>query len=184
MMRREPRVPPLPESDWSPETRELLERLRRDGRVYNIFATLARHPRLLERWLVFARHILSKSSLPPRQREIVILRTGFLCKAEYEWGHHVAIARDAGLAGDEIERIARGPESAGWDHFEAALLKSVDELHENASISDETWKVLSGRLSIEQLMDLVFTVGEYHLVSMALNTLGVQLEPGFQGFSE
>src|SRR5262249_25992160 len=109
MMRREPRVPPLPESDWSPETRELLERLRRDGRVYNIFATLARHPRLLERWLVFARHILSKSSLPPRQREIVILRTGFLCKAEYEWGHHVAIARDAGLAGDEIERIARGP---------------------------------------------------------------------------
>ena len=183
-MRREPRVPPLPESDWSQETRELLERLRRDGRVYNIFATLARHPRLLERWLVFARHILSQSSLPPRQREIVILRTGFLCKAEYEWGHHVAIAKDAGLTGDDFDRIVQGPGAAGWDHFEAALLKSVDELHENSSMSEETWNLLSGHLSIEQLMDLVFTVGEYHLVSMALNTLGVQLEPGFQGFTE
>jgi len=184
MMKGEPRVTPLPESDWTPETREFLERLRTGGRVYNIFATLARHPKLLERWMVFARHILRQSTLPARQREIVILRTGFLCKAEYEWGHHVQIAKDAGLTADDIDRIAGGPNAAGWDPFEAALVKSVDELHESSSMSDETWNVLSGHLSTEQLMDLVFTVGEYQLVSMALNTLGVQLEPGFDGFTK
>ncbi|HWX43522.1 MAG TPA: carboxymuconolactone decarboxylase family protein [Blastocatellia bacterium] len=183
MTRDEPRVLPVPESDWDQETRELLEGLRRDGRVYNIFTTLANYPRLLKRWMVFASHILLKSSLPPREREIVILRTGWVCQAEYEWAHHVPIARQAGLSQEEIDRTAAAAGAEGWNPFEAALVKAVDELHQSSAMSDETWSALAGRLTTEQLMDLIFTVGEYHLVSMALNSLGVQLEPGFQGFN-
>src|ERR1700738_1133926 len=82
----QPRVRPLPPSEWDDETRALRESLRRDGHVYNIFATLARHPQLLKRWLVFGGHVLSKSALPAREREIAILRMGWLCRAEYEWG--------------------------------------------------------------------------------------------------
>jgi hypothetical protein len=70
----QPRIPPLPESEWDSETIELMQTLRRDGQVFNIFATLARHPKLLKRWLVFGNHVLSKSSLPAREREIAILR--------------------------------------------------------------------------------------------------------------
>src|SRR5213075_1951658 len=77
----EPRINPLPESEWNDDTKELLETLRRDGQVYNIFATLARHPQLLKRWLVFGGHVLGKSTLPARDREIAILRMGWLCKA-------------------------------------------------------------------------------------------------------
>src|SRR6187431_3817343 len=88
---REPRITPLPPSEWNDEIRELMEGLQRDGQVYNIFTTLAWHPQLLKRWLVFAGHVLSKSTLPPREREIAILRMGWLCRAEYEFGHHVAI---------------------------------------------------------------------------------------------
>ena len=178
----EPRVRPLPESEWDDERREVLEPMRRDGQVYNIFATLARHPKLLKRWLVFGSHILAKSSLPPRDREIVILRTGWLCRAEYEWGHHVAIARDIGLGQDEIDRIKLGPEAEGWSILESALIKAVDELHADTIVTDSTWKVLADHYSTEQMIDLVFTVGQYHMVSMALNSLGIQLEGGFHGF--
>jgi 4-carboxymuconolactone decarboxylase len=180
----EPRVPPLPESEWDEETRDMLEPLRRSGRVYNIFATLARHPKLAKRWMVFASHILGKSTLPPREREIVILRAGWLCRAEYEWSHHVAIARDAGLGQDEIDRISLGPDAAGWDPHESALLRAVDELHADTFITDATWKALAERYNTEQMMDMIFTVGQYHMVSMALNSLGVQLEDGFEGFRD
>ena len=177
-----PRVPPLPESEWNDETRELLEGLRRDGHVYNIFATLARHPQLLKRWLVFGGHVLGKSTLPAREREIAILRMGWLCRAEYEWGHHVAIGKQAGLGDDDIKRITQGPDAAGLDPFEATLLRAVDELHANTFIGDSTWKALAERYNTQQLMDLLFAAGQYKLVSMALNSLGVQLEEGFEGF--
>ena len=177
-----PRVSPLPESEWNDETRDLMESLRRDGQVYNIFRTLARHPQLLKRWLVFGSHILSKSTLPAREREIAILRMGWLCRAEYEWGHHVAIGKNAGLSADDIERVRKGPDAPGLDSFESTLLLAVDELHADSFIGDSTWRTLARRYTIEQLMDLLFTVGQYKLVSMALNSLGVQLEEGFEGF--
>jgi alkylhydroperoxidase family enzyme len=179
-----PRIPPLSESEWNEEQREMLEGLRRDGQVYNIFATLARHPELLKRWLVFAGHVLSKSTLPAREREIVILRMGWLCRAQYEWGHHVAIGKQAGLTDDDIKRIRQGPNADGLDSFEALLMRAVDELHSNTFIGDSTWKALTERYNTQQIMDLIFAAGHYKLVSMALNSLGVQLEEGFEGFSE
>src|SRR5712692_2589507 len=180
----QPRVPPLPPSEWDDETRELMESLRREGSVYNIFATLARHPQLLKRWLVFGGHVLARSTLPAREREIAILRIGWLCRAEYEWGHHVAIGKQAGLSSDEIRRVAAGPDASGWDPFEAALLRAVDELHAYSFITDSTLKALAARYNTEQLLDLIFTAGQYTLVSMALNSCGVQLEEGFERFPD
>jgi alkylhydroperoxidase family enzyme len=178
----QPRIPPLPESEWDSETIELMQTLRRDGQVFNIFATLARHPKLLKRWLVFGNHVLSKSSLPAREREIAILRMGWLCGAEYEWGHHVAIGKQAGLSSDDIRRIAAGSDAPGWDPFEAALIRAVDELHADSFISDSTWRTLAARYNTEQLLDLIFAAGQYTLVSMALNSCGVQLEAGYERF--
>jgi len=179
-MSTKPRIEPILESDWTPETRELLEGMRREGQVFNIFSTLARHPKLLRKWLVFAGHILGGSSLPPRDREIAILRIGWLCRAEYEWGHHVAIARTVGLDDAQIRQFTIGPDADDLQPFDAAILRAVDELNSNNRISDTTWSVLAEAYNTEQLMDFVFTVGQYKLVSMALNTLGIQLESGFE----
>ncbi len=182
MRLKQPRIAPLSPGEWDGETRKVLEELRMDGQVYNVFATLARHLKLFKRWLVFGDHTFSKSSLPARERELVILRMGWLCQAEYEWGHHAAIGKQVGLSADEIRRVAAGPGAAGWDPFEAALVRAVDELHADSFISDSTWTTLAGRYSTEQLLDLIFTAGQYTLVSMALNCCGVQLEAGFEGF--
>ena len=180
-----PRIAPIAESDFSQEVRDALGEIKLGGgRVLNIFRTLAHHPKLMKRWLVFGNHILGKNSLSPREREMAILRIGWLCRAEYEWGQHVEISRQVGLTDEEIQRVAAGPEEAGWEPNERALLRAVDELKGDAMITDSTWQLLSEHYEIKQLMDLVFTVGQYNLVSMALNTFGVQLDDGIEGFSQ
>jgi 4-carboxymuconolactone decarboxylase len=184
MRLKQPRIPPLPQSEWDDEAKEVLQPLQRDGRVFNIFATLARHPKLLKSWLVFGGHVLSRSTLSAREREIVILRMGWLCRAEYEWGHHVSIGKKAGLTSEDVRRVALGPDAPGLDPFEAVLLRAVDELYANSFISDATWKALAARYDTQQLLDLVFAAGQYKLVSMVLNSCGVQLEDGFERFSE
>ena len=99
MLLKEPRVAPLPESEWGEEVRELMGRTTREPGepVLGIFATLAHHPKLLKRWTVFGSHVLYKSTLPARERELLILRIGWLCRAEYEWAQHVGIGKRAGL---------------------------------------------------------------------------------------
>jgi 4-carboxymuconolactone decarboxylase len=154
------------------------------GRLLNIYTTLARHPQLMKSWLVFGSYILGSSTLPPRTRELLILRTGYRCKSDYEWGQHARVGRMVGLTDDEIRRIADGPDASGWDPTEALLLRAADELHDEHVLSDATWDALSEQLDLKQMYDLVFTVGQYTLVSMVLNTLGIQREEGVEGFPQ
>jgi len=135
----------------------------------------------MKRWLVFGNHVVAKSTLPARERELVILRIGWLCGCEYEWSQHVLIGRQCGLTDADFSRIQAGPDAAGIDPFDAVLLRAVDELHSDARIGDATWNALSERFDEKQLLDLVFAVGQYNLVSMALNTLGVPLDEGIPG---
>jgi alkylhydroperoxidase family enzyme len=128
--------------------------------------------------------VLSEQTLPARDREILILRIGWLCQAEYEFGQHALEGKTVGLTDDEILRITRGPDDPGWSSFDAAVVRAADELHNDAIISDATWSVLSERYNEKQLMDVIFTVGQYNLASWALNSLGVQLEKGVPGFPE
>ena len=177
----EPRVKPLPFSDWDEELQKIW---KRGKGVINIQRTLAHHPKLINRWRVFGNHVLLKSSLPSRDREILILRIGWLCGSEYEWGQHVEIGKKTGLTYEEILRIIEGPDAKGWDKFDSTLLRAVDELFYNSFISDATWNALAEKYNTHQLMDVVFTVGQYNLVSWALNTLGVQRDEGVGGFPE
>jgi 4-carboxymuconolactone decarboxylase len=174
-----PRLPVLTTHE-DPRVAEMLERGLRgpDGQVLNIFGTLANHPELLRRWLVFATHVMSKTTLSARDRELLILRTGWNCRSRYEWGQHVLIALDSGLTHDEIERVKLGAEATGWSPFDAVLLRAADDLHLRFTLSDETWSALSREYSVEQMLDVVATVGNYHLVAMLLNSTRVALDAG------
>ena len=173
-----PRIQPLEKDQWNEEAAALLTPIAERGRVLNIFKTLANHSALARRWMVFANHILGKSTLPEKERELVILRIGYLCQAGYEWGQHVEIARRAGMTDEEILCSKSGPQTPGLSPLYRLLLQATDELHSDAHVSDATWQGLSEHLNQQQLMDLVFTVGQYNLVSMALNSFGVQLDQG------
>lgn len=176
-----PRIAPLHEDNWSESQSEAMKGQKIRGNVANIFRTMANHEKLAKRWLVFGNHILSKSTLPPRERELVILRIGWLCQAEYEWGQHVVIGKATGLTDAEIEDIKKGND-ASWSEHDALLISATDELHNDAFISDATWAGLTKTYSEQQMMDLVFTIGQYNMVSMALNSFGVQLDDDISGF--
>jgi alkylhydroperoxidase family enzyme len=150
--------------------------------VLNILATMANYSKLYNRWRVFGNHVLYKSSLPLREKEILILRTGWLCNSKYEWAQHTFIGKRVGLSEEEILRIKEGPDTEGWSSFEATLLRAADELYVDSFISDSTWEELAKTYNTQQLLDVVFTVGQYNLTAMALNSLGIQLEKGMEEF--
>ncbi|UYN95094.1 MAG: carboxymuconolactone decarboxylase family protein [Enhydrobacter sp.] len=176
MIKRKQRIPMRDLASLSAEDRETIEKNAMNGQVFNIFKVLAHHPKLVKRWTPFAGHILSKQTLPFRDRELLILRIGWLNQAEYEFAQHELIARRGGLSDVDIERVKQGSKAQGWNEHEAALMQLADDLHENSVASDATWAVLSKSYSTEQLMDAVFTVGQYNLVSWALNSFGVPLD--------
>jgi alkylhydroperoxidase family enzyme len=172
----EPRIPPLAMDQLSAEQREMLERSP-EG-MTNAVATYLNHPVLARNVLPFQRYITSESSLPARDRALLILRTAWLCRSSYVWAHHAQSGRNAGLSDDELSRIAMGPDAQGWNEREAALLLAADELHVDTFVSDATWARLAQRYTNEQLVDIVFTAAEFTMVSGFVNSLQVDIEPG------
>ena len=186
MRTTKPRIAPLTDAEFSDEQKEMLAPM--GGRYLNIFRTLVREPKAFKGFLAWGNYVLSRrNALPEREREIVILRTGYLCKSGYEWTQHVIIGKRSGLSDDEIARLKKGAE-AGWSAADAVLIRASDELHEDQFISDATWAALGKHFTQKQCMDVVFTVGQYTQVSMILNSFGVQLDarqtldPDLKGF--
>ncbi|MFZ5835948.1 MAG: carboxymuconolactone decarboxylase family protein [Pseudomonadota bacterium] len=185
-----PRIPPLAESKWTEEQAKVLGPLKQGApmfgtvlKAHNVLATLAQHEEARKKFDVWANHVMgATNTLPPREREILILRIGWLCQSEYEWGQHVVIGRAVGLTDEEIARIKLGAEAKGWSAHDALLIRAADELDKDAFVSDATWNGLAKTYNTQQMMDVVFTVGQYNLVSMALNSFGVQLDEGVKGF--
>ena len=151
---------------------------RRDDRPKgrNLLGLFAHHPELTRAYNTFNGHLLFATTLSPRQRELLVLRVGVLRDAEYEWLQHKVIATDLGMTAEEIARVTQGADADGWAPLDAALLRAADELVADARISDDTWAVLAGELDAQQLLDLVFTVGAYDVLAMAMRTFGVEID--------
>ncbi|WP_156687151.1 carboxymuconolactone decarboxylase family protein [Mycobacterium sp. Marseille-P9652] len=172
------RLQPLPADQWDEAVEHSLSGMlppeRRNPKdAGNLMSTLARHPKLARAYLRFSGYLLYGSTLPPRVRELAVLRVAHRRRCDYEWTHHVKLARQAGLSDSDIAATRTG---AADDEFDRAVITAVDELEERSDLSDETWAALSGRLDERQLMDLVFTVGGYAGLAMAINTFGVEVE--------
>jgi alkylhydroperoxidase family enzyme len=180
-----PRVPPVSIEEYRRLEQELFgAEARRDESPLNITRTWARHPALLKAMRPFQRHLGRDGSLPHRDHELVILRMGWHCQAEYEFSQHIVFGKAAGLTDEEIKRVTLGPAEPGWSDWDRTLLEATDELYYDHFISDETWDKLAARYSVEQLIDVTVLIGRYWMVSVVLNTLGVQLEEGRPHFPE
>jgi alkylhydroperoxidase family enzyme len=174
-----PRIAPLQDFEFTPEQVERLSKSRqKDGSILNIFRTLARSPDAFRAFSWWGGYIMSRNSLSARDREIAILRVGWLCKSGYEWTQHHRIGLQSGLDAAEIERIKTGAGADGWTDAECALLTAVDDLNRDHFVSNPSWAGLLKHYSERQCMDLVFTVGQYTQVSMILNSFGIQVEDG------
>jgi alkylhydroperoxidase family enzyme len=136
---------------------------------------VARHPALFRTWLPFCLQLLTRSVFPPRERELLIIRTAWLCGSAYELTHHLRVGAEAGLSDRDLARLTGdGPQD--WTPRERLLVAAAGELHANHAISDATWRGLSALLTTEQQIELPMLVGHYILLAGTLRSLGVPLE--------
>jgi len=179
------RIGNLPREEWTDPAREVFAfwgepNAWEEGSKTNMSMVMANHPKLAIAYNTFGKHLLLASSIAVRPRELVVLRTAWLQKCEYEWHYHVGYALSAGLTMEEIAAIRDGWESPVWDGKEEdrAILRAVDELVDDSRIGDECWEMLGRHYDRQQVMDLVFTIGNYVMLGWAVATFGIPLEPG------
>lgn len=146
-----------------------------------IVRTMLRHPELFARQTDIGIQLLGRGALSGRDRELAVLRIGWLCRAPYEWGEHVHVAKKVGITSEEIERITQGSAAPEWCEHERAILRAVEELYANAVISDETWAILAKRLDDRQLIELPIVIGQYQTVAYYQNSLKLRLHEGNLG---
>ena len=179
-----PRLKPV--SPLTPEVEEILVGSIRsvNGEPLNLFGTLAHHPKLLKRFLAFGGFFLNRGVLPPREREIIILRVGMNTGSVYEFGQHTVIGRDCGLTDAEIAATAERASTHPWSNRDRALLAMTDEICANDCVSEPTWKELRADWTDAELCELVVLVGVYRMVAGFLNTMGVELDPDTPGWPD
>src|SRR5438132_6882152 len=126
-----PRIAPVPEAQWTDAQRQLVVKYGRGGQADNALRTLLTVPAIVEGVMPYTNYLADESTLSPRHREILILRVAWLCGSDALWAAHAARARSAGLTNADIKKVASGPDVAGWDPFDATLLRLTDQLFRN-----------------------------------------------------
>ena len=189
-----PRIQPIRPDGFTDEMRRALAPFLRTpvagespakemAELPEMLATLVRHPELFRHHVETGVLLLSRGALSPRDRELAVLRIGWLCQAPYEWGEHVQIGKRVGLSEEEIERLIRGSAAPGWSDRDRAIVGAVEELHRDAMISDATWEILARDLDDQQLIEFVMLVGHYQTVAYYQNALRIGLRDANQGLS-
>jgi 4-carboxymuconolactone decarboxylase len=176
-----PRIPPLGEEGWTAEVREIFtifegEEARERGTKFNIMKTLVHHPSLVSRFLAYEHQLLRHPTIPERIREVIILRLAWLYQQEYEWKQHVAIARSIGMSEEEIAAAKQGPEVPIWSPLDRLVLQVTDQAYRGVTIDDETWAGLAAEFDHSQMLELLFTIGTFAMMSWIFNSTGLQLE--------
>jgi 4-carboxymuconolactone decarboxylase len=186
---RPPRITPLAPEEMSPDATKMVAELRRvvglppDAPVPEFTATCLKHPRLFREHTNLAL-VVMKGEIPDRDRELVVLRVGWLLQAPFEWTEHVKIGkRLADFTTEEIERVTIGSSAPGWSERDRAVLKATEELLADAMISDETWDALSRYFDEKQLLELPILVGQYVGVGFLQNSIRARLMPGGIGLT-
>ena len=179
-----PRVPPLEPAEWTPEIRAMLDPSDSGRPIGAVFRTYAQHPQAYPWRQMLSDYIRGRTTLTNRTKEMLILRMAFLCQSVYQWSTHERGARRLGMNDQEILGLVEGPDAAVWEPFDSAVVRTADELHRDSLISDATWSTLGRHYNTQQRLDMVITAVGYRLVAMALNSFGVQMAEGAQGFPE
>ena len=177
------RIPPLPRSEWTDAAREVFAfwgepDAWENGSRTNSQMVLANHPPLAMAFNRFGKHVLIDNTAPAWARELVTLRVAWHLKSRYEWHYHVGYALNLGMTLSQIADIGVGPDAGSWSDLDAAVLRCVDELWASSRVTDATWAILAQHYTKQQIMDLVFLLGQYVMLGWGLAAFGVQLEDG------
>jgi len=165
------RIPPLPAEKFTEEQAQLVG----DWKHLVFSRVLINSPRMYRTFVTHLAELVTRTNLPPRDRQIICMHMLELCGDVYELTHHLTISRNAGLTEEEIAAFREGAGACLTD-FDRTLIKATAELQRDQCISDATWAALAAYYSQEQLMEVVFLAGCYLTMAMLTKSFGIQLE--------
>jgi 4-carboxymuconolactone decarboxylase len=179
------RIAPLTPAEWTPEVREFFEATlgAEKAATYHMPLTFARHPSLSRAIFEFSRKVQGSAEIPPRLREIIIMRVAWLHKTDYVWGQHNQIMRGLGMGDEHVQAVKAGADAPVWSADERSVLRVVDELAQTREVTDGAWKALSDHFSSKQILDILAVVGQYSMLALVFNAIGLQLETRFKEFA-
>jgi len=183
-----PRVAPMPNAEIDAEAWDLVNGVRASAGagptddMPEYMRIMVKHRALFKPNMELGT-ILYNGLIPARERELAILRCGWLCKAPFEWGEHVRIGQRCGLTREEIARATQGSSAPGWSEHDAAILRGVEELIADSALSDETWTTLAKGWDEQQMIEFPFMVGQYVATAFVQNSLRVPLATYNPGLS-
>jgi alkylhydroperoxidase family enzyme len=182
IMGHPPRISPIPE--WTDEMRALQTKLPGyENTPSTLLGMLLNNLPYARAYNNVMKFFMERGALPVRDRELAILRTGWLCQVPFIWGEHVKHGRKAGLTPEEIERVTQGSAAAGWNEHDRAILRAAEELIEDSMISDATWATLAKTLDAGLLVELIGCVGQYQALGYLQNALRIPVFEGNPGLT-
>lgn len=169
-------------TDPSEKVQEALKlAFHHEGEPLRLFTTVAHHPRLLKGMIYFGAVFMANGLLSTRIRELVILRTGWRTRCEYEFGQHRLIGAAEGITDAEVLRLTQATLD-GWEGAELAGLRMVDDLDADGAVSAETWELLAEHFPTDQVLELMAMSGFYRMLAGVINSVGITVEPGIPGW--
>ena len=172
------RLTPLKDEELDAEQEAVLAPFRATNGAIAITRTMARHASSLKAFNVLALHVFSSTNntLTPRDKEILILRTAWLCKSGYEWARHELLGLRAGVTPAEVAALKLPIADGGWSERDATLVATADALVTDHFVPDALWAKLTAYFDEKQCIDAIYAVGLYTMVGMFLNTVGTELD--------
>ena len=163
----------VPSAQFEPALQKRLEELW--GKPVNLYRALGNHAPLTAAWTEFANAIRHESRTPRALRELMILRTAQIARSEYEWAHHLRMARKAGVSEAKIAALPGWRSAAEFDAKERAALALTEGVMA-CDVSDAVHAEAKKHFSDAEFVELSLTAGFYAMVSRMLDAMRVELD--------
>jgi alkylhydroperoxidase family enzyme len=152
--------------------------VRGEGRLGQVYVAMWNNPEVARLVGQLGEHLRYHGVLPGDVRELVILHFARTSDLLYEWAHHQAPARAAGLTDDLIDAIGAGRVPEGIRAEQEAALEAADAVLAGDSIPDEVQATLTDAFGAAGVVELVALVGLYRTIGGFITSFDVHLEPG------
>ncbi len=174
------RVPYLSREDLSAADQSAFDRISgpRGGQLAKVFSLALNSPEAAARIGELGAYVRFESEVSPDVREIAILATSREMNCQYEFTHHVPLARQAGVREEVIEAIKIRstrkliPQESVFIDYAKKVLKN--------EVNDATSSGVEHLVGRKGLVDITVVISYYAMLAHVMEALGVELEEGLE----
>ncbi len=152
--------------------------------LLNIFKVFGHTPNLGTVFTDLVMQILQDGELDWVTKELIILKATHRNDCQYCVVQHETLSKRLGISEEKIADIGddRYQASPHFTEAEKALLDLTVQIGIDANrLSKDLWERLHANFTEPQIVEAVFTITTYIMVSKFGDALGVELEPVFSG---